>query len=337
MSSRDIELVITWVDGSDPEHRAKRLQYDDVASSSHAVASSPTRFADNGEIYYLIASVLKYAPFITKIHIVTDGQKPEFVDSFAQAGFCTEDFIAIVDHKVVFDGLPAVLPTFNSLSIETAVWNIPGLCENFVYSNDDFFLNAPTSASAFFRDGKPMLYGRVKSGLRSRLKQCLRWFKRKRAEASNAVPSFTVAQEKGAELAGAKSRFLQVGHYFHAVRRSTLADYYAAHPDVLRQQLSHRFRNIAQHSPVALANHLEMERFGATPLPEHRTAYIKPRQKRATAPVLAMIEQGSAPFGCIQSQDELSIELRQALTDVMITKFHTHLPHRLIEHLRAAD
>jgi hypothetical protein len=332
MASHDIEIVITWVDGSDPWHRAQRQQFDQAASISHKAAFETTRFADNGEVYYLIASILKYAPFVTKIHIVTDHQKPHLLETFAQDGLCNPAFIAIVDHEAAFSGLPAVLPTFNSLSIEAAIWNIPGLSENFIYCNDDFFLNAPLSSEAFFHDGKPVVHGRMTSRLRPALKRFLRWFGP--ADAEDAMPSFAVAQEQGAQLAGVGGRYLRVGHYPHPLRRSTLSGFYASHYDILRQQLSYRFRNIAQHSPISLANHIELECFGVKPRPEHETAYIKPRQKRAVAPILRTIEKGTAPFGCTQSQDELDIELRDRLSEIMIEKFGSHLPRRVIDHLR---
>lgn len=50
------------------------------------------------------------------------------------------------------------LPTFNSLAAESSLGiNVPGLAENFFYSNDDMFLDAPLSPSDFFSP----LYGMV--------------------------------------------------------------------------------------------------------------------------------------------------------------------------------
>lgn len=46
------------------------------------------------------------------------------------------------------------LPTFNSCTIEMFLWNIPGLSENFLYANDDFFVVNPTKAEDYFEHGK---------------------------------------------------------------------------------------------------------------------------------------------------------------------------------------
>ncbi|THH15955.1 hypothetical protein EW146_g4612 [Bondarzewia mesenterica] len=50
-----------------------------------------------------------------------------------------------------------VLPTFNSFAIESQMPNIPGLADNFIYNNDDFFLGLDLSPSDFFSP----LYGTV--------------------------------------------------------------------------------------------------------------------------------------------------------------------------------
>ena len=71
-----IDFVIAWVDGSDPKHQAKRAQYSGQNVSAEAMLS--TRFASDDEIYFSIASILKYVPYCGKIYVVTDQQKPLF-------------------------------------------------------------------------------------------------------------------------------------------------------------------------------------------------------------------------------------------------------------------
>ena len=48
-----------------------------------------------------------------------------------------------VTHRELFEGFEDNLPTFNSLAIETLLWRIPDLAEQFLYFNDDVFLTAP--------------------------------------------------------------------------------------------------------------------------------------------------------------------------------------------------
>ena len=54
--SQRIDAVITWVDGNDPAHRARRAVFQ---ADTDLSAARDTRFADNGEIYRAIASLLK--------------------------------------------------------------------------------------------------------------------------------------------------------------------------------------------------------------------------------------------------------------------------------------
>ena len=46
------------------------------------------------------------------------------------------------------------LPVFNSQAIEMFLWNIPGLSEKFLYSNDDTYFVGPLKPEDFFEDAK---------------------------------------------------------------------------------------------------------------------------------------------------------------------------------------
>ena len=73
-----IDAVVTWVDGADPLHREKLNAY--LESIGHVPeAAHPTRFRETGEFEYCIASMLKFAPWLRKIFILTDNQTPEFM------------------------------------------------------------------------------------------------------------------------------------------------------------------------------------------------------------------------------------------------------------------
>ena len=91
-----IDVVIAWVDGADPKHRAKHLRHLKPGAKERM-----TRFADRGEIYHCIASILKFAPFINRIWVVTDAQRPKFLGRVCKAGLCSADFIRVVDHTEV--------------------------------------------------------------------------------------------------------------------------------------------------------------------------------------------------------------------------------------------
>jgi hypothetical protein len=82
-----------------------------------------------------------YAPWVRKIFIVTDDQKPEWL--------VEDEKVQIVDHTTIFPS-GTRLPTFNSHAIETALHRIPGLSEHFIYFNDDVFCTSPVRKIDFF-------------------------------------------------------------------------------------------------------------------------------------------------------------------------------------------
>ena len=76
-----VDIVIAWVDGNDQALKRKRHQF--LTGEDPSDAISDTRFASNDEIYFNIASILKYVPFCRNIYVVTDQQRPAFIDEFA--------------------------------------------------------------------------------------------------------------------------------------------------------------------------------------------------------------------------------------------------------------
>ena len=154
---KKLDFVIAWVDGSDESHRLKRQKFqpENVVKG----AAEDTRFAHNDEIYFSIASILKYVPYCGTIYIITDHQQPSFVGEFEAQGLCRSGQIQVVDHQEIFRNYQQYLPTFNSLSIESMLWNIKGISNHFIYLNDDFFFNQQSDLSDFLIDGQTVIYG----------------------------------------------------------------------------------------------------------------------------------------------------------------------------------
>lgn len=143
----DIDFVVLWVDGNDPVWREEKAKYQGRTLDD---SNSANRFRDWGLMPYWFRAVEKFTPWVRKIHFVTCGHVPAFLD---------------LDHPKLHhvkhtDFLPSeVLPTFSSHAIEMNMHRIPGLAEHFVYFNDDMFLLRPMPETAFFRDGLPCTYG----------------------------------------------------------------------------------------------------------------------------------------------------------------------------------
>jgi len=327
----DIDYVIAWVDGNDPKHRMLRRQFPPDGKECRAdEAAGDVRFHENGEIYYNIASVLKYAPFIRRIIVVTDNQKPKHLDAFFAEGLCGRDFIRLVSHDEIFNGLPAPRPNFNSLAIEAALWRIPGLSEHFVYANDDFFLNAPLSPEAFFIGCRPVIGGQWAKPERKRLKVRVRNALRKLTGRGPATrPSYRKALDLGAALAGVCDGYLVHEHHPHPLRRSTFEQFFSGDMDALNRQVSYRYRHADQFNPVSLANHLEISRHGVPIGPRKHVAYLTPDMGRRIPPQLERIRSGSVPFGCIQSFEAFPAGVAGQMHRILTEKFYDTLPREL--------
>lgn len=141
----DIDFVVTWVDMDDPAWQAEFEKYSGKGDNAKNGVSK-ARFRDYGFLRYWFRGVEKFAPWVRKIHFVTCGQKPEWLDT-------DNPKIHLVNHR---DYIPEqFLPLYNSAVIELYMHRIPGLSEHFVYFNDDFYIINRISEERFFRNGLP--------------------------------------------------------------------------------------------------------------------------------------------------------------------------------------
>lgn len=328
----DIDFVIAWVDGSDPVHAEARRRFNAEREQAYFGAATDSRFRDNGEIYYLIASILKYAPFTRRVFVVTDNQKPALLDSFADAGLCERSFLQLVSHDTIFRGLDVARPTFNPRPIEAALWRVPELAEQFVYSNDDMFLNAPLSPDIFFRNGRPVLGGDMVRPERLLLKNRLRRLLAPFTLPAERKPRHRSAQEKGAFLAGVRGRFFYTGHHPHPLRRSTFEKFYSSNPEALKIQMKYRYRNLEQHSPVALANNLEIAEYDTPRERRMPVSYLRPAMSGIDSALSAMRGE-RVPFGCVQNLDKFPERIRVEIHGILQEKFRDFLPEQVRSYL----
>ncbi len=141
----EIDFVITWVDMDDPKWKKDFALYSGKTENEKNSVSE-ARFRDYGFLKYWFRGVEKFAPWVRKIHFVTSGQKPEWLDG-------SNPKLNLVNHE---DYIPKqFLPCYNSVVIERYLHKIPGLSEHFVYFNDDFYLINQLDESRFFQNGLP--------------------------------------------------------------------------------------------------------------------------------------------------------------------------------------
>ena len=139
-----IDFVIPWVDGGDPEWQKEKNKYSGKATSEDDVRD--IRFRDWETLKYWFRGVEKFAPWVNRIHFITWGHLPEWLNQ-------DNPKLHIVNHK---DYIPSeYLPTFSSHVIELNMHRIPGLSDKFVYFNDDIFILKPVSEEDFFKNGLP--------------------------------------------------------------------------------------------------------------------------------------------------------------------------------------
>lgn len=143
----DIDFVVLWVDGNDPEWQKEKAEYQGVKIDD---SNAENRYRDWGLMPYWFRAVEKFAPWVRKVHFVTCGHVPTFLN-------LEHPKLNHVKHE---DFMPKEsLPTFSSHALEMNMHRIPDLAEHFVYFNDDMFLLRDMPETSFFRDGLPCTYG----------------------------------------------------------------------------------------------------------------------------------------------------------------------------------
>jgi glycosyltransferase involved in cell wall biosynthesis len=238
-----VDVVYTWVDGNDPDwNRAREARLAGLTGTRAAEtaqtreSSGQARFVSRNELRYSLRSVHLFAPWVRRIHVVTAGQVPDWLD-------VEHPSINLVDHGQI---LPAdALPTFNSHAIETSLHLIPDLAEHFVYFNDDFFLGRPIRPEALFSPaGLPAtFFARTTIGL---------------TDLPDAPPYLKAAWNNRHLLQGAFNRVLthNLAHVPYPHRRFVLEHLSERFPDALAATARAPFRSDTDVSTLSsLAQH----------------------------------------------------------------------------------
>jgi len=314
-SADPIDAVITWVDGEDPVHKAKLNAYLGRLETVHEVANA-NRYRETGEFAYCIASLLRFAPWLRRIYLVTDNQEPAFMPAIRDS--CWREKVVVVDHKTLFVGYERHLPTFNIITLISMLWRVPGLADRFLFLNDDFALLRPVSPDVFFRGDSLVLRGkwcwhnqrieRVRlavSGMIGRLRHA------PIARASNHH-----GQALAADMMGYHWRYFRVPHVPHPLLKPLLADYFGRHPAQLEENLKYRLRAAEQFLADALVNHLAFRQ--GRVIVDNRLRTLRLKSSHYQAPKLEELIgladcDESVAFTCLQDLESLAPERRAVL------------------------
>lgn len=234
-----IDIVITWVDGQDFDLAARRKKYALSDELERDDVGGVTRYASIDEIKWCVASINRFAPWVNKIFIVTDNQDPNVIpflnDNFPH-GFIPME---IVDHKQIFEGYERFLPTFNSLSIETMLWRIPGLSRHFIEMNDDLMFGAPVCPEDFFAaDGVPICFATKANIPLTRLTRLI-----KRHKDGRPRPTFKGNMVAAAMIAGNRWSYFMICHTVKPLVRDAFEECLGRHPELIERNIRNRFRH----------------------------------------------------------------------------------------------
>lgn len=135
-----IDFVVLWVDGNDEKWLKEKNKYKKQITGED-ISNNENRFRDWNILQYWFRGVEKFAPWVNRIHFVTYGHIPSWLDT-------TNPKLNIVKHE---DFIPKeYLPTFNSNVIQYFLHKIEGITDRFIMFDDDQFILKSVKPTDFF-------------------------------------------------------------------------------------------------------------------------------------------------------------------------------------------
>ena len=293
-----VDAVYLWVDGSDPKWLKKKRKFSAEADSH---GTSDSRFTSRNELYFSIATLLKNAPWINRIWLVTDGQTPDLGD--------LADRVTLVDHKKFIP--KEFLPTFNSHVITSHLHRIKGLAENFLYLNDDILFGRPLTPSAWFDS-----HGRC---LIRYTRTTLPGFSVRGVDVIHEARQRTV---RSAIDAGLQISMRSIQHGPHPMRKSTMEQMWNRFGDELTATSRNRFRTQADLVPEWLHNFLAYSSGDAVIGGKLTYSYIVLNAKSSLAKIVYLALRRPPSVVCLNDVSEIAESDRasEQITEYRLTK-----------------
>lgn len=134
-----IDVVVTWVDGTDPQWLEEKSKY--TPEGKYLEADTKNRYAPSDLFKYWFRGIEKNMPWVNKVFFVTYGHVPEWLDT-------NNPKLRVVKHE---EYIPReYLPTYNSNIIELNLYRLEELSEKFILFNDDMYLVDRVKEEDFF-------------------------------------------------------------------------------------------------------------------------------------------------------------------------------------------
>lgn len=325
---KSIDAVISWVDGYDPVYQQKLNAFCRQSSLNQKEVIEPTRIQQCHEIYYCLHALRRFAPWLRHIYLITNAQTPSAVTALEDKTFANK--IKIIDQNDLLRAEGITTPIFNSLSVEWLIWRIPGLSNQFLYLNDDFFIIRDVVPEDFFCQGRLILRGDWKVQVAQKWSYRLKKIVWHALGLPPAVPKTNPHrnwQEVSAQMAGYSKRFYLLPHAPFPLLRSTFEAQIAKNPQWIAQNASFPFRHPDQVSSIPLMVHHDisaqrtLHRSDCRVMMVHGSAHT-PGKIRAR---LARAKRDKrVAFVCMQSIDEAPPKMRQEMKAWLAQQLDAH-------------
>lgn len=325
MDEYEVDFVVLWVDPNDPQWQAEKKNYSPKATDDVQII----RYQDWANFKYWFRAVAEYAPWVRKIHLVTCGQVPAWLD-------INHPKINLVKHS---DYMPLnALPTFNSNAIEIGIQNIKGLAEQFVLFNDDMFITSSINKDYFIMMGLPVdMPGFIKparkeggnafaSALVNNARVIYKYFDKKEILKKRTASWFNPAYGK----TFLRNIFFSVQtvfpgfvmpHLSTAYLKSDFEKVWAREEQVLRATQYHRFRSEEDVTHFLIRNWRMCE--GAFYPRKSRGRYFSIDGKKTAIAAAKAIKYGKYPEICINEtcSGEMFNEVKEIINKAFAEKF----------------
>jgi hypothetical protein len=284
--SYDIDVVFSWVDGTDPalsSCRAPLLARAVLGDGDDADA----RVRQIDELRYALRSVDQHAPWVRQIFIATDSRLPDWL-------FADHPKVSVVRASQHFSD-PGALPTFNSHAVESQLHHIDGLAEHFLYCNDDMFFGRPVAPSMFFTPAGISRF--IESPVRIGA-----------GTAAISRSGHENAARNNRRLLADRFGYLITRHLAHApapLRRSVLADLEAEFPREFACTQASRFRSATDISVTnSLYHYYALLTGRAVPLESARAVYVDTTCQAGLDLLAGLSARREADFFCLNDGSE---------------------------------
>jgi Stealth protein CR2, conserved region 2/Stealth protein CR3, conserved region 3/Stealth protein CR4, conserved region 4 len=310
----EIDVVFSWVDGSDPALSSCRSRLLACAALGDGDdADARTRQID--ELRYALRSVDQNAPWVRRVFIATDSRLPDWL-------IADHPKVSVVRASEHFSD-PDALPTFNSHAVETQLHHIDGLAEHFLYCNDDMFFGRPVAPSMFF----------TPAGISRFIESPIRIGG---GTVTTSLSGHENAARNNRRLLADRFGYLITRHLAHSpapLRRSVLAELEAEFPAEFAATQASRFRSVTDISVTnSLYHYYALLTGRAVPHESARTCYVDTTSHAGLGLLTGLSARRDTDFFCLNdgSEPEADETYRTtAVSDFLATYFPHPAPWEL--------